>query len=85
MLRQSIFSGFIHDTHTLNERIPVNREGASLFLCNYSGSSRIVYVDESQGGTVWTNLTLVGNPVAAGQTGALIVPYGVGVCLFTDT
>lgn len=75
MYRSSIFSGFIRDTVVLGERIPVNREGATVWLTNYSSQTRRVYVDQSNGGVVWTALTLSGT--------STVVPYGVTWIAFT--
>lgn len=63
---------------------PVNWAGAALHMRNGNSNDVIVYVDESDDGTIWTVRTF-STPAASGQTSITLVEEGFGCILFTST
>lgn len=73
MLRKACFTGFVHNTLEIRQRMPLHRTGGAMWVCNYSTAARTISVDWSSNGTVWTAVTLIA------FNDEPIVPYGIKV------
>jgi len=80
MLRMATYSGFFHTTLQLRDMMPLHRTGLAVWLCNYSSTNRVVYLDYSANATVWNTRTLSAvDPDQQQGSGVIVVPRGIVV------